>query len=127
MPILFLRGGKKVADIKKAKARLSESQAQERSGRDGVIYTLQETWTEWQNAMDSVSVRQNFLEAAELRARITQAQYSNGLALFDNWTIIEDGLSYDKKAYLNSMAVALIAEAYWIQAKGGTLDYDEEA
>jgi len=123
----FLEGGKKVAEIKKAKARLSESQAQERSGRDGVIYTLQETWTEWQNAMDNVRVRQNFLEAAELRARITQAQYSNGLALFDNWIIIEDGLSYDKKAYLNSMAEALIAEAYWIQAKGGTLDYDEEA
>ena len=123
----FLEGGRKVADIKKARAKLAERQAVEKSGRDEVIYTLQETWTVWQNAIDRVSVRRNFLEAAELRAKITQAQYSNGLALFDNWIIIEDELSRNKKEYLNSMAEALISEAYWIQAKGGTLDYDEEA
>lgn len=115
-------GGQRIAEIKKAKSKLGQTEADEKSGRDGVIYTLQDTWTRWQDAIDTVGVRRQFLEASGLRAEITQAEYSNGLALFDNWTIIEDELSRNKKAYLNSLADTLIAEAYWMQAKGGTLE-----
>jgi len=119
-------GGKRIANIKKMSASLGESEAIERSGRDGVIYTLQETWTRWQNAVDRIGVRFAYLEASKLRAKITQAEYANGLALFDNWDIIEDELSNDKKSYLNSLAEALIAKSYWIQAKGGILEDAEE-
>ena len=115
-------GGKRLAQIEKSRSKLGQTTADERSGRDGVIYTLQDTWTDWQNAIDSVGVMREFLEASRLRAQITQAEYANGLALFDNWTIIEDELSRSKKAYLNSLADTLVAEAYWIQAKGGTLE-----
>ena len=118
-------GGSRTAEIKKSKARLGETEADERGGRDEVVYTLQETWTGWQNAIDNVGVRREFLGASELRAEITRAEYSNGLALFDNWAIIEDELSRNKKAYLNSLADTLIEKAYWIQAKGGTLENAE--
>jgi len=70
-------------------------------------------------------VQGKFFEAARERAKITQAQYSTGLISFDNWTIIEDDLVNAKKSFLDVQADALIAEANWIQAKGGTL-YDEE-
>ena len=118
----FYEGGKRIAAIRKADARLEESMADEKSGRDGIIYTLQKTWTDWQNAIDAVGVKHKLLKASVMRAEITQAEYSNGLALFDNWTIIEDELSKNKKAYLNSLADTLIAKAYWIQAAGGTLE-----
>ena len=74
--------------------------------------------------IDMVEVKQKFLEAAQERAKITQSQYSTGLISFDNWTIIEDDLVSTRKSFLDSKADALIAQAYWVQAKGGTLDYD---
>ncbi len=62
------------------------------------------------------------MEAARERAKITQAQYSTGLVSFNNWTIIENDLVRAKKSFLDAQFNALIAEADWIQAKGGTLD-----
>jgi outer membrane protein TolC len=88
--------------------------------------TLERTWKELQDVIDKVEVQQKFLEAAEERARITQAQYSTGLISFDNWTIIEDDLVNAKKSFLDVQANASVTEATWIQAKGGTLDYERE-
>ena len=101
---------------------VNQAQAEAQSGRDSVILTLEETWTELQDAIDKVQVQKKFLEASEERAKIAQAQYSSGLILFDNWIIIENDLVKTKKSFLDAQANALIAEANWIQAKGGTLD-----
>jgi len=89
-----------------------------------VILTLGETWKNLQDAIDNVSVEKMFLGAAQERAKIAQAQYSNGIINFDDWIIIEDNLVSAKKAYLNVQANLLITEANWVQAKGGTLSYD---
>ena len=121
----IFEGGSRIAKISKTKAVFNQAGADERSGRDGVILTLEETWKELQDAIDEVEVERKFLEAAQERAKITQAQYSTGLVSFDNWTIIEDDLVRTKKSFLDAQANALVAEANWIQAKGGTLDYDE--
>ena len=77
-----------------------------------------------QDAIDKVEVQQKFLQAAIERAKIAQAQYSAGLISFDNWTIIEDDIVSAKKSFLDTQADALVAEADWIQAKGGTLGYE---
>lgn len=119
-------GGSRIAEVSKTRAELKQTQADERGGRDGVILTLEETWKELQDAVDTVQVQQKFLEAAEERANIAQAQYSTGLISFDNWTIIEDDLVSAKKSFLDAQADALVAGANWVQARGGTLDYDEE-
>ncbi|MBL7131953.1 MAG: TolC family protein, partial [Candidatus Omnitrophica bacterium] len=78
----IFEGGSRIAEVSKTKAALNQAQADERSGRDGVILTLEETWKELQDAMDEVEVQQKFLEAAQERAKITQAQYSTGLISF---------------------------------------------
>lgn len=122
----LFEGGSRFAEVKKAEAKLNQALADERSGRDGVMFTLEETWINFQDAIDEINVREKFLQATEERAKITQAQYSNGLASFDNWIIIEDDLVTDKKAYLNSLADALIQQAYWAQAKGETLEDAQE-
>ncbi|MFA5084799.1 MAG: TolC family protein [Candidatus Omnitrophota bacterium] len=119
-------GGDRIATAQKAKGVLGQSQADERSGRDGVIFTLANTWTLLQNAIDAVEVQRKVLEAAQERAKISSAEYAIGLLSYDNWIIIEDNLVSAKKAYINARNASLVAEANWVQAKGGTLDYDQE-
>jgi len=122
----IFEGGSRIARVSKSKSLLKQSQADERSGRDGVILTLEETWRTLQDTMDNVSVQKKFLEAARERAKIASAQYSTGLITFDDWIIIENNLVIAKKAHLNAQANLLVAEADWIQAKGGTLEYVQE-
>lgn len=119
-------GGNRIATVNKAKGALGQSVADERSGRDGVILTLANTWTQLQDAIDNVGVQKKSLEATQERAKIAEAEYSIGLLLYDNWIIIEDNLVSAKKAYIAVQTAALVAEANWVQAKGGTLDYDQE-
>jgi outer membrane protein TolC len=114
------------AVVSKNKAVLGQAAADERSGRDGVIVTMVNTWTQLQNAVENVGVQQKQLDAAAARAKITEAEYAIGLASYDNWIIIEDNYVNAKIGYLSAELNALTAEASWIQAKGGTLDYDKE-
>ena len=72
-----------------------------------------------------MEVQRKFLNAAEERARIAEAEYSLGLVIFDNWIIIEDQLAQTKQSYLDALANQLTTEAQWIQAKGETLAYDK--
>ena len=117
-------GGNTIAAVAKAKAALGQAEADERSGRDGVIVTLSNTWALLQNAIDNVSVQQKVLDAAQERAKIAKAEYSIGLVSYNDWIIIEDNLVSAKTSFVNAELSALVAEANWIQAKGGTLDYD---
>jgi outer membrane protein TolC len=70
-------------------------------------------------------VQKEVLQAAEERAKISRVEYSNGLLTFDNWTIIEDNFAQAQTSLLATQANAFIAEAQWIQAQGGTLNYAE--
>ena len=118
-------GGSRRALVKQSESLLAQALADERSGRDSVILTLHETWVRLQDAMANVDVQRKFLESAVARARISEAQYSNGLISFDNWIIIEDTLVRAEKNFLEAQVSALIAGADWVQAKGGTLDNEK--
>ena len=117
-------GGNTIATVAQAKAALGQAEADERSGRDGVIVTLSNTWTVLQNSIDNVGVQQKVLTAAQERAKIAEAEYSIGLVSYNDWIIIENNLVSAKTSFVNAELAALVAEANWVQAKGGTLDYD---
>ncbi len=118
----IFEGGKRFADVSKANALLTKAEADERSSRDGIIQSLTDTWTSLQNALDNVDVQNQFLSAADERAKIAEAQYSIGFVSYNDWTIIENNFASAKTTYLNAEAQALTAEANWIQAKGETLE-----
>lgn len=121
----IFEGGRRIAEVKKAKAKVTQAVESERSGRDSVIQTLEETWVSFQDALGTESVQAKYLVAAEERAKIANAQYSTGLISFDDWIIIEDSIVNSKKSYLNAQANVLIAEAAWLQAQGRTLGYEK--
>lgn len=121
----IFEGGLRLAQVDKAKALFNQAEENERSGRDGVILALSQNWAAFQDAVETVNVQRKFVEAAQERSRIAEAQYSLGLIQFDNWTIIEDALVSQKKAFLNAQANALLTQADWIQAKGETLENAE--
>ncbi|MBF0217645.1 MAG: TolC family protein [Candidatus Omnitrophica bacterium] len=118
-------GGSNAASYQKAKAVFGQAEADEKSGRDGVIYTMANTWTVLENAIDNVDVTRIALKAAIEREKIAEAEYSLGLITYDNWIIIENNLVEAKRALIASERDALMAEANWVQAKGGTLDHDK--
>lgn len=121
MPIF--EGGLKIAELSQADAVYKKAAADEESARNAAIVSLEQTWAALQDAVENVDVNAKTLEATEERARISEAQYSNGFINFDNWIIIQNDLVSAKKAYLQAEAAALLAEANWIQAKGETLEY----
>ncbi len=120
----LFEGGARLAQVAKAKSFYRQLEQQERSTKDGIILSLQQDWNNWQDAVEQVTVQQNFLNAAEERSKIAQQQYSVGLISFDNWTIIEDDLVRNKNAFLDAQANAFLAEANWIQVKGETIEYE---
>lgn len=120
MPIF--EGGLKLAQVSQSGALLNQLKQNERSIKDGIILTLEQSWAALQDAMQNVLVQKKILIATEERSKISQAQYSTGFVTFDNWIIIEDNLVKAKKTFLIAQASALLAEAIWIQAKGETLE-----
>jgi len=115
-------GDLRKSNLSKSKSKLKETNAKRENEESAIILELEENWLKMNDARENVGVRKDFLEAVRERSKIAQAQYSNGLITFDNWTLIEDDWVNAKKSYLNAEALALVAEANWIQARGGTLD-----
>jgi len=122
----IFEGGLRLAQVSKAQAAYNQLAADERSIRDSVIVALEQYWAALQDAQETVEVQAKALTAAQERSKIAEAQYSTGFITFDNWIIIENDLVSAKKAFLNSQANALLAEAGWIQAKGETLEYAQK-
>jgi outer membrane protein TolC len=119
-------GGAGRARVSRAMAVLSQQNAQEKSGYLQLFNYLEESWKSYQDARQMVVVKKKFLDAAMERSTIANAQYSNGLVTFNDWVIIENNLVSAKKEFLNAGADMLIAEAQWIQSKGGGFDGQQE-
>lgn len=115
-------GGSGNARVSKAMAVVSQLNAQEKSGYLQLLDSIEGSWKDFVDAQQNVAVQKKFLDAAVERSTIANSQYSNGLITFNDWVIIEDNLVNAKKNFLNAGADLLIAEAKWIQAKGGGVE-----
>lgn len=117
----IFEGGSRIHRVSEAESRLNQIQADKRSVLDDLALGLEQAWQSLQDAVERIEVERKFVEAAQARAKIAQAQYSTGLISFDNWIIIEDDLVRAKKSFLEAQANSLIAESRWVLAKGEAL------
>lgn len=124
MSLPIFEGGLRTAQVSQAQGLLNQLKENERSARDEIIVTLEQTWVALQDAIDNIKVQYKQLIATEERSKIAEVEYATGFITYDNWTIIEDNLVSAKTRYLNAQANALLAEANWIQAKGEVLEYE---
>ena len=114
---LYTGGGTEAAAAK-ALGVVNEQISKSRSVHLEVLDTLEERWKNVRDAAENLKVQEKYLESANLRSTIANAQYSNGLISFDDWVIIEDNLVSSKKSHLNAQAQLFVARAEWTQAKG---------
>ena len=122
MPLF--EGGSTAYQVCSAKAKYNQLVADEKKQLNSIVLSMQQKWTALRQAIDAVSVEEQYLTAATERSKIAQAQYSIGMIQFDNWILIEDELVRARKSCLEAKVTALISEAEWQGAQGVTLDYD---
>jgi outer membrane protein len=111
-------GGQTGADIRRAGARLAAAEASLADTRNSQRTRVDQSLQSFQEAVEALAVRRQFLEAQELRATIAREQYGNGLLKFDNWDIIENDLINRQKSLLETRRQAWRAEAAWWQVTG---------
>ncbi len=92
------------------------------SASQTLLLSLEQAWNDLRNKHGLVKVRQEYLKAAEERAKIADANYSIGFIVFDNWIIIQNEYVNSRKALVQAQADAMAAEAAWFYSKGVSLN-----
>lgn len=118
MSFNIFQGGKSRYQTARAEAALNQLFADERNTRNTITYYLEQAWINFQNSVEQVKIQEKFLNAAIERSKITDAQYSIGSVLFDNWIVVQDNLASARQKYLTVKTNAFLAEAEWMQLKG---------
>ncbi|WCL49013.1 TolC family protein [Leptospira sp. GIMC2001] len=114
-------GGRDYYNSKIARKEMERTRHQLQKTKNQLTATLEQTFQNFITTSDNVAVLANFFEAAETRAKIARAQYSNGLLPFENWDIIESDLIQRQRSLLAGRRDAKIAEANWLRNSGQNL------
>ncbi|OGH63283.1 MAG: hypothetical protein A3G34_15645 [Candidatus Lindowbacteria bacterium RIFCSPLOWO2_12_FULL_62_27] len=115
-------GGKEWRDVESARADAERLAFVEESARNFASLDLRDRHAGFVDAAEFVAVREEFLEAARVRAEIAQAQYASGLLTYQDWDIIENDLISQERAALAARRDAVLAEAEWLNATGKELE-----
>ncbi len=83
---------------------------------------IQQSRTEYQNAIQDVKTQKFFTEAASIRAEIAQAQYANGLLSYENWDIIENDFISQQRGLLTKERDLTLAYAQWERSSGRSFE-----
>lgn len=111
-------GGKDKNDVLAAEADLRRLADVTESAKQQKAQELEGNLAAYSDAVERVSIQDEFLAAGQVRAEISQAQYTNGLLSFENWDIIENDLIAQQKAALAARRDAVKAESAWNKSLG---------
>ncbi|MBI4180265.1 TolC family protein [bacterium] len=122
LSVPLFSGGSERYDVAAAAEDFRRQEFLEQSTRNAAALDLRDKLAAHVDAVESVDIRSDFLEAARLRAEIAQAQYTSGLLTYQDWDIIENDLIAQEKFMLAARRDAVIAEAAWDEAIGKGLE-----
>ncbi len=96
-------------------SKLERSRASQNlvSVRRSLEVSLEDAFLKLQDAAGQAQVQSEFLDAAQERASIARAQYTNGLVTFQDWDIIEGDLISAQKQNLSALRASALSEANW--------------
>jgi outer membrane protein TolC len=115
----FFPGGSNIADRAIAQAKLEQAKEEFSLSVKDLRFTLEDSFVNYQDAVEALEVSKVSLSASKERAEITEAKYLNGLTSYDEWYRINNNYIQAQKSLLNSKKSALLAEAAWYKSYGG--------
>lgn len=110
--------GRTYFNVKRARANLQQSLALLRNTDLDTALSLAQDHKSLIDAIEKVRVEKERLEAVQLRSRIAEAQYRNGLISFQDFETITNDFISQQRIALASKRDAVIAEAAWEQSQG---------
>lgn len=114
----LFEGGQTYFSVKAATASLREALDSLRSGTDQSALTLAQAFKSMVDVRDNVRIQLELLAAAELRYKIAEARYRNGLMSFQDFNSITDTYVTQQQTCLAAQRDAVITEANWEQVRG---------
>lgn len=115
----FFPGGANIADYAINSANLDKAKEDFKKAWKDLTFRIKNAFFNLLNAIDSYSVQKTFLAASTERARISQAQYMNGLITYDEWDRIQNEFIGYQRSELTSRRTAQNAEAALYNSYGG--------
>lgn len=117
LTVPLFNGGKNYYELKIQEQKYQSDYLLRKSKIADLKMTTRNLWGEWVEAAEKCKFNLAFVQAAELRSKITRQKYSNGLITFDDWDNIENKLVDRQKDYLKSLRGKWLAHAEWEKFK----------
>jgi outer membrane protein len=114
----LFEGGATYFDVKAANASLRQALDNLRSGTNDAALTLAQMFKNMVDDEDNVRIQKELLDATELRYKIAEADYRNGLMSFQDFNTITDDYVGQQRSLLSAQLSAVVAEASWEEARG---------
>jgi outer membrane protein len=114
----IFNGGRDYFSTRSAIESLKASTLNKGSALKDQIVKLKDAFAGYTQAVQKLKVDGAYVDAAEVREKISRQKYNNGLSTFDDWDIIESDLIHRQKSFLQSEHDRIVAEAAWDQVQG---------
>lgn len=109
----LFQGGRRLWAQEAASSGLEAAKLRSMTAEDDAAMALRQSWDAMEDAIELAGVQAKFLQAAQTRAEVAQAQYAQGLVSFTVWDQIESDLINAQIQALNSRGDAQRAAAGW--------------
>lgn len=114
----LFNGGRDYYSTRSSMESLKASTLTKSSTLKDQVVKLKDAYVAYVQAVQKLKVDNAYVDAAEVREKVSRQKYNNGLSSFDDWDVIESDLIKRQKSYLQSERDRIVSEAAWEQAQG---------